>query len=96
MRLQKFGLRDSALGRPHQRLPTWLAKWAALALEFVEQEMELLPAQLVALNLRAKYTPMAAAAEAKGGFHNISVVWCACWPSCKIDVQMTSINDSQV
>lgn len=35
-------------------------------LEFVEHEMEMLPAQLVALPLRAKYTPLTAAAEAKG------------------------------
>ena len=64
--LQKFGLRESALGRPHQRLPNWLAKWAALILQFVELERSLLPAQLLALQLRARYTPLAAAAEAKG------------------------------
>ena len=71
--VQRFGLRDSALGRPRQRLPEWLAKWAALVLQFVEQEMELLPAQLVALQLRAKYTPLTAAAEAKGE-HELSAV----------------------
>ena len=64
--MQRFGLRDSALGRPHQRLPDWLTKWAALILEFVEHERQLLPAQLLALQLRARYTPLAAAAEAKG------------------------------
>lgn len=65
-RLDRFGLRASALGRPHKRLPGWLIKWAALVLEFVELERQLLPAQLLALQLRARYTPLAAAAEAKG------------------------------
>lgn len=36
---------------------------------FVEQEMHLLPAQLVALQLRVPYNPLTAAAEAKGTAH---------------------------
>ena len=67
--LQAHGLRECALGGGggQQRVPTWLEKWTALILEFVEEEQGLLPAQLLALprNLAA-YTPASAAAEAKG------------------------------
>ena len=65
--LQRFGLKTSALGQPGDKVPTWLLKWAALVLGFVEQERKLLPAQLLALRLPlVHYTPLTAAAEAKG------------------------------
>ena len=65
--LQSFGLKASALGRAHDKVPTWLHKWAALVLAFVETERRLLPAQLLQLQLPlAQYTPLTAAAEAKG------------------------------
>lgn len=47
MRLDRAGLRGSALGRAgvdcNPAVPAWLQKWAALTLEFVEQERLLLP-----------------------------------------------------
>ena len=65
--VQKFGLKASALGRLHDKVPAWLHKWAALILGFVETERSLLPAQLLALRLPlVHYTPLTAAAEAKG------------------------------
>ena len=64
---QAFGLKASALGRPNDKVPPWLLKWAALVLGFVQQERQLLPAQLLALRLPlVHYTPLTAAAEAKG------------------------------
>ena len=67
MIVQAFGLKASALGRPHDKVPPWLLKWAALVLGFVQQERQLLPAQLLALRLPlVHYTPLTAAAEAKG------------------------------
>jgi len=48
-------------------VPGWLEKWAALALEYVQEEQRLLPEQLLALPAAlGRYTPAAAAAEAKG------------------------------
>lgn len=47
LRLARAGLRGSALGRPdvacNPQVPGWLQKWAALTLEFVELERQLLP-----------------------------------------------------
>jgi hypothetical protein len=47
LRLARAGLRGSALGRPdvecNAEVPAWLKKWAALTLEFVELERQLLP-----------------------------------------------------
>ena len=64
---QAFGLKASALGRPNDKVPPWLLKWAALVLGWVQQERQLLPAQLLALRLPlVHYTPLTAAAEAKG------------------------------
>jgi len=68
-RPQAFGLRECALGGGGggPRVPTWLQKWAALALEFVAEEQRLLPEQLLALPLAlGTYTPASARAEAKG------------------------------
>lgn len=46
--LHAAGLRGSALGRSdvpaNAEVPDWLKKWAALTLEFVRRERELLPA----------------------------------------------------
>jgi hypothetical protein len=66
---QAFGLRECALGGGGggPRVPAWLQKWAALALEFVAEEQRLLPEQLLALPLAlGTYTPASARAEAKG------------------------------
>lgn len=45
--LQAAGLRGAALGRPdvacNPEVPAWLKKWAALTLEFVALERQLLP-----------------------------------------------------
>lgn len=68
-RPQAFGLRECALGGGGggPRVPAWLEKWAALALEFVAEEQRLLPEQLLALPLAlGTYTPASARAEAKG------------------------------
>jgi hypothetical protein len=47
LRLARAGLRGSALGRAdvecNAEVPSWLKKWAALTLEFVELERQLLP-----------------------------------------------------
>jgi len=80
--LDRFGVRDSALGRGGlgpaeeaaaggvmaRRVPPWLEKWAALILHFVERERELLPAALLALPpaLGGGYSRSAAALEARG------------------------------
>ena len=40
--LQTFGLKASALGRAHDKVHTWLHKWAALVLTFVDTERRLL------------------------------------------------------
>lgn len=51
------------------RVPEWLQKWAALALEFVELEQKLLPEQLVAqapVPGLEPFTPENAASQAKG------------------------------
>lgn len=72
--MQAFGLKSSALGRPHDKVPPWLHKWAALVLGFVEQERRLLPAQLLALRLpMVHYTPLYAAAEAKGAVPSLEL-----------------------
>jgi hypothetical protein len=46
--LHAAGLRGSALGRgdvaANPEVPDWLKKWAALTLQFVHKEKELLPA----------------------------------------------------
>lgn len=46
--LHAAGLRGSALGRSdvgaNPEVPDWLKKWAALTLQFVQKEKELLPA----------------------------------------------------
>ncbi len=50
-----------------ERAPLWLEKWAALVLEFIEEERRLLPDQLCSLQLPyASYTRSAAEVEAKG------------------------------
>lgn len=45
--LHAAGLRGSALGRAdvaaNLEVPDWLKKWAALTLQFVQKEKELLP-----------------------------------------------------
>jgi len=45
--LESAGLRGSALGRPdvpsNPEVPDWLKKWAALTLQFVHKEKQLLP-----------------------------------------------------
>jgi SET domain-containing protein len=46
LRLASHGLKSSALGN----LPAWGRRWAALVLEYVELEKELLPGELVANN----------------------------------------------
>ncbi|KAK9830947.1 hypothetical protein WJX81_000882 [Elliptochloris bilobata] len=68
-RLEAFGLRECALGGGGggPRVPAWLEKWAALALEYVAEEQRLLPEQLLALPpALGRYTPASAVAEAKG------------------------------
>ncbi|KAK9817177.1 hypothetical protein WJX72_010690 [[Myrmecia] bisecta] len=68
-RLEKHGLRECALGRhgTRERVPEWLEKWAALILEYVEEEEARLPNELLAVKPPlAFYTPASAAAEAKG------------------------------
>lgn len=73
-------MRTSALGRPHDKVPPWLLKWAALVLGFVQQERRLLPAQLLALRLPlVHYTPLTAAAEAKGETQPVGLLlWVCC------------------
>ena len=39
--------------------PPWLVKWAALTLEFIEQERDELPAALIALQLGYPQAPTA-------------------------------------
>lgn len=66
---QKHGIKDSALGSldAGDRVPPWLEKWAALTLQFVEEEQALLPPQLCAIPPpQAFYTPSSAAIEARG------------------------------
>ena len=66
---QGWGLKDAALGSKSRgtRAPDWLLKWAALVLEYIEEEKSLLPAELLAIPPpAARYTPASAAAEAKG------------------------------
>lgn len=66
---QDWGLKDAALGSESRgtRAPDWLQKWAALVLEYIEEEKALLPAELLAIPPPfARYTPASAAAEAKG------------------------------
>ena len=68
-RAQERGVGESALrGRSRTaRVPTWLEKWAALIMEYVETEQALLPQELLALRPPyATYTAASAAAEAKG------------------------------
>lgn len=80
--LERFGVRDSCLGRrglsPEEeaceggvmarRVPPWLEKWAALILHYVERERELLPKALLALPpaLGGGYSRSSAALEARG------------------------------
>lgn len=72
-RLEKHGIKDSALGSlaAGNRVPPWLEKWAALTLQFVEEEQALLPPQLCAIPPpQAFYTPSSAAIEARGVAEN--------------------------
>ena len=48
-RLHKHGLRTHALRPKGAALPSWLVKWAALVLEYIELEVEQLPPRLLAL-----------------------------------------------
>ena len=67
--MKDWGLKDAALGSKARgtRAPDWLQKWAALVLEYIEEERSLLPAELLAIPPPfARYTPASAAAEAKG------------------------------
>ena len=80
--LDRFGVRDSCLGRrgltPEEeaakggvmarRVPPWLEKWAALILHYVERERDLLPQALLALPpaLGGGYSRSSAALEARG------------------------------
>lgn len=76
--LQEWGVRESVLGRKGtpERVPAWLEKWAALVLEFIEEERLLLSEQLCTLQLPyTAYTPAAAAIEAKGSASSRDV-WC--------------------
>ena len=41
--MKRHGLREACLGRDDDRVPPWLEKWAALILEFIEEEYRLLP-----------------------------------------------------
>ena len=69
MQPQKHGIKGSALGwgTGGGRVPGWLEKWASLILRFVEEEQDLLPAQLCAIPPPlAFYTPTSAAIEARG------------------------------
>lgn len=67
--LQRFGMRDCALsfGPGLGRAPEWLQKWVSLALEYVELEQSLLPAQLLAIPPPlGNFTAETAASQAKG------------------------------
>lgn len=67
-RLRAEGVGDACLCDPRhdgRRVPAWLEKWAALALEFGELEERLLR-DVLAADARGLYTPEAAAAEAAG------------------------------
>ncbi len=51
-----------------RRVPSWIVKWAALALEFVELERRVLPRVLLQLPpTMGRYTPASAEIEAEVG-----------------------------
>eukprot|EP00878_Enallax_costatus_P028162 GHUV01030381.1.p1 GENE.GHUV01030381.1~~GHUV01030381.1.p1 ORF type:complete len:660 (+),score=307.55 GHUV01030381.1:240-1982(+) len=69
-RLEAAGLRGSVLGRPdiecNPETPDWLKKWAALTLQFVDLERQLLPGELQALPPPLTQAPADSVAAAVG------------------------------
>lgn len=71
-RIRRAGLGSAALGdvrKGGQRVPSWLEKWTALVLDFLDLEELLLKESLLQDSVSA-YTPAGAAAEARGVYAN--------------------------